>query len=120
MITITDCSGAQVSIPKNFDRVIATPPAFVEFMTAMGQADKLVGTHGSVLGQSWAPLFYEGFSDMALYGYKPTAEEVYAAEADFVVVKNAAYAETLRDDGIPAIYFGYNNLEELYFAVDLL
>ena len=51
MITITDCSGAQVSIPKNFDRVIATPPAFVEFMTAMGQADKLVGTHGSVLGQ---------------------------------------------------------------------
>ena len=120
MITITDCSGAQVSIPKNFDKVIATPPAFVEFMTAMGQADKLVGTHGSVLGQSWAPLFYEGFSDMALYGYKPTAEEVYAAEADFVVVKNAAYAETLRDDGIPAIYFGYNNLEELYFAVDMM
>ncbi len=119
-ITITDCSGAQVTIPKNIEKVIATPPACVEFMVAMGQADKLVGTHGSVLGQSWAPLFYEGFSDMPLYGYKPTAEEIYAAEADLVIVKNAAYAETLRDDGIAAIYFGYNNLEELYFAVDML
>lgn len=120
MITITDCSGAEVTIPKNIERVIAVHPSCVEFMTAMGQADKIIGTHGSVLGQSWAYLFYDGFNDMTLYGYKPTAEEIYAADVDLVIVKNAAYAETLRDDGIPAIYFGYNNIDELYFAVDML
>ena len=117
---ITDCSGAKVEISKNIKTVIAPNQPFCEFMIAMGEADKLIGSHGSVLGHSWAPIFYENITSLEMYGYKPEAETLLAAGADLVVVKNPAYAETLRKAGIPAIYFGYNNIDELYYAVDLM
>ena len=89
-------------------------------MIAMGEGDKLIGSHGSVIGHSWAPLFYPDITSVELYGYKPEAEVLLATDADLVVVKNSAYAETLRKEGIPAIYFGYKNIDELYYAVDLM
>lgn len=117
---ITDCSGAQVEIVKDIKTVIAPNQPFCAFMIAMGQGDKLVGSHGSVIGHSWAPYFKDDILSVELYGYKPEAETLYEANADLVVVKNAAYAEALRNEGIPAIYFAYDNLEELYYAVDLM
>lgn len=117
---IVDCSGAEVEISTDIQKVIAPNQPFCEFMIAMGEADKLIGSHGSVLGHSWAPLFYENITSLEMYGYKPEAETLLAAGADLVVVKNSAYAETLRQAGIPAIYFGYNNIDELYYAVDLM
>lgn len=118
--TIIDCSGAEVEISTDIQKVIAPNQPFCEFMIAMGEADKLIGSHGSVLGHSWAPLFYENITSLEMYGYKPEAETLLASGADLVVVKNSAYAETLRKAGIPAIYFGYNNIDELYYAVDLM
>ena len=118
--TIVDCSGAEVEIPVNVERVIAPNQPFCSFMIAMGEADKLIGSHGSVLGQVWAQYFYEDILSVELYGYKPEAELLYAADADLVVVKNPAYAETLRNAGLPAIYFGYSNVDELRYAVNLM
>lgn len=117
---ITDCSGAQVEIPKEIKTVIAPNQPFCAFMIAMGQGDKLIGSHGSVIGHSWAPYFKEDILEVEMYGYKPEAETLYAANADLIVVKNAAYAEALRSEGLPAIYFAYNNIDELYYAVDLM
>ena len=119
-MTITDCSGAEVEIKKDIKTVIAPNQPFCAFMIAMGQGDKLIGSHGSVIGHSWAPSFKEDILSVPMYGYKPEAEALYAAGADLVVVKNASYAEALRKEGIPAIYFGYNNLKELCYAVDLM
>lgn len=118
--TITDCSGAQVEIAKEINTVIAPNQPFCAFMIAMGQGDKLIGSHGSVIGHTWAPYFKEDILSVEMYGYKPEAETLYAANADLIVVKNAAYAEALRSEGLPAIYFAYNNIEELYYAVDLM
>lgn len=117
---IKDCSGAEVEISTNIQKVIAPHPPFVSFMIAMGEGDKLVGTHGAVIAHTWAPYFKEDITQVEQYGYKPDAEVLLAADVDLVVVKNAAYAETLRNAGVPAIYFGYNNIEELYYAVDLM
>ena len=50
----------------------------------------------------------------------PNAEELISAEADLVILKDAAYAEELRKAGIPAVCFKYTNKEELYAAVDML
>lgn len=117
---IKDCSGAEVEISTNIQTVIAPHPSFVSFMIAMGQGDKLIGTHGAVIAHTWAPYFKNDVAEIEQYGYKPDAEVLLATDADLVVVKNPAYAESLRNAGVPAIYFGYNNIEELYYAVDLL
>ena len=117
---IVDCSGAEVEIPVEINRVISVNQPFCGFMTAMGIPDKLIGSHGSVLHHSWAPVFYDGFSEMTLYGYEPAPEAVYEADADLVVLNDALYAEELRNAGIPAICFGYTNKEELFQALDLM
>lgn len=118
--TITDCSGAQVEIPNDPSRVVVTSPAAVSFMNAMGLDSKIIGTHGSILNQSWVYVFDDHFNDVALYGKNPNAEELIAAEADLVILKDAEYAEELRKTGICAVCFKYTNKDELYFAIDML
>ena len=121
---ITDCAGVEVEIPDNVDRVVCTSASAVPFLLGMGVEDKIVGAHGSTLGQSWASVFYDGFKEeagkVALFGKNPNAEELIATEVDLVILKDASYAEELRKQGIPALCFKYTNKEELYAAVDML
>lgn len=120
VIVVTDCSGAQVSLSKNISNVICIDQSFCAFMTGMGLSDKLVGVHGSVIYHAWSPEFNSIYSKMKKYGYRPSSEAIYEANADLVVLNDAKYAEELRALGIPAIYFGYTNYEELCSAVDLI
>ena len=121
---ITDCAGVEVEIPENVDRVVCTSASAVPFLLGMGVEDKIVGAHGSTLGHSWASVFYDGFKEdagkVALFGKNPNAEELIAIEADLVILKDASYAEELRQQGIPAVCFKYTNKDELYAAVDML
>ena len=117
---ITDCYGAQVEIPKEINKVVVTSPSAVAFMTAMGLDDKIVGTHGAVLNHFWIYEFSDQFEGMPMYGKKPNAEELLAADVDLVIIKDGAYAEELRNSGITAISFQYTDKEELFFAVDML
>ncbi|MDO5138007.1 MAG: ABC transporter substrate-binding protein [Oscillospiraceae bacterium] len=121
---ITDCSGTDVEIPKNIERIVCTSASAVPFLLGMGVEDKIIGAHGSTLGHSWAAVFYDGFKEEAgkvtLFGKNPNAEELISAEADLVILKDAAYAEELRKAGIPAVCFKYTNKDELYAAVDML
>ena len=117
---VTDCAGARVEVPNEIDKVVVTSPSAVAFMIAMNLGDKLVGTHGAILNQTWAYLFYEDFYGMPMFGKKPNAEELIAADVDLVIIKDAAYAEELRKTGITAVCFKYSNKEELYAALDML
>lgn len=118
--TVVDCSGAEVVIPEEINKVVVTSPSAVAFMTAMGLADKLVGTHGSILNHSWAHVFYKGFDNMALFGKNPNAEELISAGVDLVIIKDGSYAEELRQSGITTLCFKYQNKDELYYALDML
>ena len=119
--TITDCYGAQVEIPKNINKVVVTSPSAAAFMTAMGLDNKIVGAHGSILNHFWIYEFSDYFTkEMPMYGKKPNAEELLAADVDMVIIKDGAYAEELRNSGITAISFHYTDKEELFFAVDML
>ena len=118
--TITDCSGAQVEVPTNPSRVVVTSPAAVSFMNAMGLDNKIVGTHGSILNQSWVYVFDEYYSSVDLYGKNPNAEELIASDVDLVILKDPSYAEELRKTGINAVCFKYSNKDELYYAIDML
>ncbi len=117
---ITDCSGAQVEIPAEVNRVVVTNPSACAYLTAMGLSDKIVGTHGSILNHSWVYVFDERFKDVALFGKNPNAEELIAADVDLAIIKDAEYAEELRNSGINAVCFKYTNKDELYFAIDML
>ena len=118
---ITDCYGAQVEIPKEINKVVVTSPSAVAFMTAMGLDDKIVGTHGAVLNHFWIYEFSNYVTkEMPMYGKKPNAEELLAADVDLVIIKDGAYAEELRNSGITAVSFRYADKEELFFAVDML
>ncbi len=57
---------------------------------------------------------------MALYGKNPNPEELIVADVDLVILKDANYAEELRNSGINAVCFKYRNKDELYAAVDML
>lgn len=117
---VTDSSGAEVTLSKDISRVICINQSFCGFMTGMGLSDKIVGVHGSVIYHAWSPAFDSVYSNVKKYGYHPSAEAIYEANADLVVLNDSKYAEELRDIGIPAIYFGYTNFEELCTAVDLI
>lgn len=117
---IIDCSGTEVEIPTDIDKVVVTNPSAVAFMSAMDLDDLLVGTHGSILNHSWAHVFYNGFDDMALFGKNPNAEELISADVDLAIIKDAAYAEELRNQGINAVCFKYKNKDELYSAIEML
>ena len=117
---IVDCSGTKVEIPSKLDKVVVTNPSAVAFMNAMGLDDKIVGTHGSILNQSWVYVFDEGFKDVALFGKNPNAEELINSNVDLAIIKDAEYAEDLRKQGINAVCFKYKNKDELYSAINML
>ena len=117
---IIDCSGTEVEIPTKIDKVVCANPSAVAFMNAMGVDEKIVGTHGSILNQSWVHVFDERYKDVALFGKNPNAEELISANVDLVIIKDAEYAEDLRNQGINAVCFKYKNKDELFNAVDML
>lgn len=119
-IKITDCSGVEVEIKKDVKRVISVNQSFVAFMIAMGEGNKVIGTHGSVLGHAYLPLFSEDVLKASKVGYQANPELIYSLNPDLVVLNDATYAQTLRDIGLPAIYFGYDNINELYKGLDLM
>ena len=82
--------------------------------------NKIVGTHGSILNHSWVYVFDEGFKDVALFGKNPNAEELISSDVDLAIIKDAEYAEDLRNQGINAVCFKYKNKDELYSAVNML
>lgn len=117
---ITDCAGVEVEIPTEINRVVVTNPSAVAFMTAMGLENKIVGTHGSILNQSWVYEFSDHFNDVALFGKNPNAEELISTDVDLVIIKDAEYAEELRKSGITTVCFKYKNKDELYKALNML
>ena len=118
--TIIDMSGSTVELPEKLDRVICTSQNALEFMVAMGLEDKIIGVHKSVFNHTWSNEYITNLDTKKGFGYSPTAEAVYEAGADLVIVKDDATAEELRNSGITAITFRYGNKEEMYAAVRLL
>ena len=119
-VTIVDMAGETVTLPEEINKVICTSQNAMEFMVAMGLEEKIVGVHRSVLMHAWTPEYMFHTSQMKGYGYTPSAEAIYEAGADIVIVKDASSAADLRAVGITAITFTYGNSAELIKAVKLL
>ena len=107
-------------ITANVRRVVSTSNSFCAFMTAMGLHDRLIGAHGSFILHSWTRVFIDDVNRLVMFGYEPAPEALYKADADLVVVNSRLYAEKLRSAGIPAVYFGYANMNEMYSALNMM
>lgn len=120
-VTFTDCSGVEITMKREVGKAIVTDQSCASFLTAMGCIDKVIGVHRSMLIDQWSPIFWGNETEhMSTYGYKPNAEAIYKAQADIVLLNDPSYAEELRKSGVNAVCFSYNNIDELYFAVDML
>ncbi|MCQ2801933.1 MAG: ABC transporter substrate-binding protein [Bacilli bacterium] len=119
-IKITDCAGIEIKITKNPQRIISVNQSFVEFSIAMGEGSKIIGTHGSVLGHVYLPYFCPEILNATKVGYQANPELIFSLEPDLIVLNDPAYAQSLRDKGLPAIYFGYNNIDELNYSLNLM
>ena len=118
--TIIDCIGDEVECPTEINKVICVSQNAMEFIAAMGLEECLVGVHKSVFSHTWSKEYISNLDNIKGFGYSPAPEAVYEYGADLVIVKNASTARELREVGITAITFSYNNEEELIFAVELL
>lgn len=120
-ITFVDCSGVEITMNKEVNKVIVTDQSCVAFLTAMGFDNKIIGVHKSMLIDKWSPIFIgDEMAHMSKYGYQPSAEAVYESQADIVLLSDATYSAELRKSGVNAVCFSYDNIDELYFAVDML
>lgn len=117
---IIDINGDTVIIPGQIENVVCRSGNGTSFMVAMGLSDKLVGTADYVLTNPWCERFSEGFSSLQGFGWAPSVEEMYAIEADLVMVADPDVAEDLRTDGISAICYKQYNEQEILESVQLL
>lgn len=119
-VTIVDTNGDEVTIPTEIDKVICRSGNGTSFMVAMGYGDRLAGTADYVVTNPWADVFYEGISDLPTFGWSPSSEEVYAVEADLVMLADPEVAGNLREDGISAICYKQYNEKEILDSVRVL
>ena len=117
---IVDMAGVTVEMPEKINKVICTTQNAMEFMVAMGLEDKLIGIHNSVFVHAWTPEYMKNTENIKKFGYAPSAEAVYEAGADLVIVKSAEVAAELRAVGITAITFKYGSSADLIKAVKML
>lgn len=119
-VTIIDTNGDKVSVPADIDKVICRSGNGTSFMVAMGYGDRLVGTADYVVTNPWADVFYEGMSTLPTFGWSPSSEEIYAVEADLVMLADPEVAGDLREDGISAICYKQYNEKEILDSVRVL
>jgi len=118
--TVVDSTGDIISLPDKIERVICVSKPATSFIVAMGSGDTIVGAHGSVTLDEWDKLMYPSFNNVKKYGYKPTSEGIYECGADLVILSDREYAKTLRNDGICAICYDPQSVEDTISCVKML
>ncbi len=118
--TIIDSSGEEIILTSEPNRVICVSQNALEFMVAMGEREHLIGVHKSIFDHTWSKEYINDLDALEGFGYSPSAEAVFNSNADLVIVKNASTAEELRNVGINAVTFFYNNEDELFSSVKFL
>jgi iron complex transport system substrate-binding protein len=111
--TVVDALGREVTIPADFNRVVALPiPIPSVFFTIDGTGERIVGMHpssyaaveGSILGRI-APALLEAETDFVTQGFQVNTEELLALEPDIVFqwASQTEEIEKMEAVGLPVI-----------------
>ena len=118
--SIVDLNGDTVTIPSNPMRIVCRSGNGTSFLIGMGYADRLVGTADYVLPNPWVDFFAPNVSNIAKFKWQPSAEELYATNADLIMLPDGEIAGTLRDAGLTAVCYKQYNEDELLASVKFL
>jgi len=117
-ITVTDCVGRSVTVPKDAQSIAAMDPFAGQCVIMFGQGAKIKATVGGVqrdlLLQAMCPQLKD--SIVAMSGGSVNAEELLSLNTDLMFVKGDVYAneaerEKLDKTGIPYIVISYDDME---------
>ncbi len=81
--TVTDPSGAEITVPEKVDAIVCLAPSLTEMVTALGHGEQIVGYDTNSVG-------LEGLDpDVPVFDLvEPDMEQLAALEADLVLVSN--------------------------------
>lgn len=117
---IKDINGDEVTIPANPARIVCRSGNGTSFLIGMEYADRLVGTADYVLPNPWVDFFAPNVSNIAKFKWQPSAEELYATNADLIMFPDGEITANLRESGLTAVCYKQYNEEEMLESVELL
>lgn len=117
---VIDLNGDTVAIPSNPMRIVCRSGNGTSFLIGMGYADRLVGTADYVLPNPWVDFFAPNVSNIAKFKWEPSAEELYATNADLVMLPDGEIAKNLREAGLRAVCYKQYNADEMLASVTFL
>lgn len=123
-ITITDGSGAQVTIPSKITRIADAWGAHNEIMATIGAADKIVATTLTPDVRPWLykanPVLKNAVTAFSIDASETNVEELIKTKPDIVFMSlNDKLAKQITDLGIPAVQLKITDLESLKECVRL-
>ena len=117
---VKDLAGVEVTIPSNPSRIVCRSGNGTSFIVGMGLQDKLVGTANYMLPNPWVNYFCKDIENIPGFAWEPSAEELYAVNADLVMLPDPIVAETLRSGGLTAVCYKQYNTEEILSSITFL
>jgi len=120
-MTVTDASGAEVSIDEEPGRVVVAGPSAAQTMWAMGAQEKVVG-----MPNNYATAYLdgrEGIPNVVNARLQPVQEKIVDAEPDLVLAPNIIQNDTIqsmRDAGLTVYRFHEaTTLSDVYAKTEL-
>lgn len=127
-ITITDSGGREIELPFPLERVVVLSPPNAEVMRALGVADRVVGTSGSITKKPdyWPQLSQLPVMAESAHG-EPDFEKIIELDPQIVLtygthraVDVAAMADTLAPAGIEVVGIDCYKLDTLFEDIETL
>ncbi|HBG22887.1 MAG: ABC transporter substrate-binding protein [Syntrophaceticus sp.] len=116
-ITVTDDSGAELTIANSPERIISLTPSNTEILFALGLGDRVVGV------TTYCDYPEEAKEKPQIGNLEGNVEEIVAMEPDLVVAKvilNDNIVSKLRDLDIPVLCVDPESLDGVYRAIELI
>jgi iron complex transport system substrate-binding protein len=116
-ITVTDDSGAELTLENNPERIVSLTPSNTEILFALGLGERVVGV------TTYCDYPEEAKEKPKLGDLEGNVEEIVAMKADLVVAKvilNDNIVSKLRDLDIPVLCVDPESLDGVYRAIELI
>lgn len=116
-ITVTDDSGAELTLENNPERIVSLTPSNTEILFALGLGDRVVGV------TTYCDYPEEVNEKTKIGDLQGNVEEIVALEPDLVVSKailNDDVVSKLRNLNIPVLCVNPESLDGVYRAIELI
>lgn len=126
-LTIRDCLGNTVEVPRNPERIAVLDSFGGEAVVMIGAGDRMVTCPNGVRSDSLLCEIYPALSDVSVVmsGGSFNAEALLALSPDVIIMKESIYAaegerEKLEKLGVPYLVTTYGNMAEQMYSLSMI